>query len=242
MENLINYFSDSLAQNDIFTAMTLLHYWDGLVTTVHLVFLSLLIGLCLALPLGILQNSKKWWINKPVWLFVYVFRGTPLLVQLYLIYYGTAQIKGIQETIFWTILSEAFYPCLIAFVLNTAAYTTEIIRGAIEATPRGEIEAAKAYGMSRGLCLRRIILPNALRRALPAYSNEVIFMLHASAISSVVTIIDLTGAARDIYAKYYAPFEAFLFVAAIYLCLTFTLIYLFRKLEYRVMAHTRPLS
>lgn len=242
MESLINYFSDSLSQNDIFTATTLLHYWSGFTTTVQLVFLSLIIGLCIALPLGVLQNSKKWWINKPIWLFVYVFRGTPLLIQLYLIYYGTAQIKGIQDSVFWVILSEAFYPCLIAFALNTAAYTTEIIRGAIETTPRGEIEAAKAYGMNRWLCLRRIILPNALRRALPAYTNEVIFMLHASAISSVVTIIDLTGAARDIYARFYAPFEAFLFVAAIYLCLTFTLIFLFKKLEFKVMAHTRPLS
>lgn len=242
MESFIRSFEEQLATNDIFTAATLVHYWDGLVTTVHLVFLSLLIGLFIALPLGILQNSKKWWINKPIWLFVYVFRGTPLLVQLYLIYYGTAQITGIQDTIFWAVLSEAFYPCLIAFVLNTAAYTTEIIRGAIEATPKGEIEAARAYGMSKGLCMRRVILPNALRRALPAYSNEVIFMLHASAIASVVTIIDLTGAARDIYAKYYAPFDAFLFVAAIYLCLTFSLIFIFRQIEHRVMAHTRELS
>jgi arginine/ornithine transport system permease protein len=228
------------ANNEIFTPTTILHYWDGLVTTVHLVFLSLVIGLFIALPLGILQNSKSWWINKPIWLFVYVFRGTPLLVQLYLIYYGTAQITGIQDTIFWAVLSEAFYPCLIAFVLNTAAYTTEIIRGAIETTPKGEIEAAKAYGMSYWQSLRRVILPNALRRALPAYSNEVIFMLHASAISSVVTIVDLTGAARDIYAKYYAPFDAFLFVAAIYLCLTFSLIFIFNKVEHKIMAHTKP--
>lgn len=242
MEDLIRHFSTTLDQNDIFNTLTLLHYWSGLVTTVQLVFLSLLIGVCIALPLGILQTSKKWWINKPIWLYTYVFRGTPLLVQLYLIYYGTAQIKGIQDTIFWNILSEAFYPCLIAFVLNTAAYTTEIIRGAIENTPKGEIEAAKAYGMSYGKSLRRIILPNALRRALPAYANEVIFMLHASAIASVVTIVDLTGAARDIYAKYYAPFDAFLFVAAIYLCLTFTLIFLFNRLEKKIMAHTRPLS
>jgi arginine/ornithine transport system permease protein len=230
------------ANNEIFTPTTILHYWDGLVTTVHLVFLSLVIGLFIALPLGILQNSKSWWINKPIWLFVYVFRGTPLLVQLYLIYYGTAQITGIQDTIFWAVLSEAFYPCLIAFVLNTAAYTTEIIRGAIETTPKGEIEAAKAYGMSYWQSLRRVILPNALRRALPAYSNEVIFMLHASAISSVVTIVDLTGAARDIYAKYYAPFDAFLFVAAIYLCLTFSLIFIFNKVEHKIMAHTKPVS
>lgn len=230
------------ADNAIFNPTTLIHYWDGFVTTIQLVFLSLVIGLAISLPLAILRTSDNKWINFPIWAFVYFFRGTPLLIQLYLIYYGTAQISGIQETIFWEILSEAFYPCLIAFVLNTAAYTTEIIRGAIEATPKGEIEAGKAYGMNTRQRMARIILPNAMRRALPAYANEVIFMLHASSIASVVTIVDLTGAARDIYARYYAPFEAFLFVAAIYLCLTFTLLFIFRKIENKLMAHTRPIS
>ena len=231
-----------LETNEIFTPLTLLHYWDGFVTTVQLVFLSLLIGLIIAVPLGIMRSSTNPFISKPIWAYVYIFRGTPLLVQLYLIYYGTAQIQGIQDTVFWYILSEAFYPCLIAFVLNTAAYTTEIVRGAIASTPKGEIEAAKAYGMSWRQQMRRIILPSAMRRGLPAYANEVIFMLHASSIASVVTIVDLTGAARDIYARFYAPFEAFLFVAAIYLCMTFALIYLFRKIENRIMAHIKPLS
>ncbi|MCH2157494.1 MAG: ABC transporter permease [Oleiphilaceae bacterium] len=238
MEAFLSLFAD----NSIFNPPTLMHYWSGFVTTVQLVFLSLLIGFVISLPLAILRTSKNKWINLPIWAFVYFFRGTPLLVQLYLIYYGTAQITGIQQTFLWDILSEAFYPCLIAFVLNTAAYTTEIFRGAIEATPRGEIEAAKAYGMGAAKRMRRIILPGAMRRALPAYANEVIFMLHASSIASVVTIVDLTGAARDIYARYYAPFEAFLFVAAIYLCMTFTLIYIFRKVEDKIMAHTKPLS
>lgn len=238
MEAFLSLFED----NSIFNPTTLMHYGSGFVTTIQLVFLSLVIGLIIALPLGILRTSKNPFINKPIWVFVYFFRGTPLLVQLYLIYYGTAQIKGIQDTIFWHILGEAFYPCLIAFVLNTAAYTTEIIRGAIEATPKGEVEAAKAYGMNAWQRMRRIVLPSAMRRGLPAYANEVIFMLHASSIASVVTIVDLTGAARDIYARYYAPFEAFLFVAAIYLCLTFTLIYIFRQIENNIMAHTRPIS
>ncbi|WP_346299901.1 ABC transporter permease subunit, partial [Halomonas sp. BM-2019] len=109
-------------------------------------------------------------------------------------------------------------------------------------TPRGEIEAARAYGMSNALMMRRIILPSAFRRALPAYGNEVIFMLHASAIASVVTLMDLTGAARFVYARFYAPFEAFLFVAAIYLCLTFAILYFFRWLERRLLAHLRPQS
>lgn len=239
---MIDAFLALFAQNEIFNPPTLLHYWGGLVTTVQLVFLALLIGLVIALPLGILRASDNPWISRPIWLYTYAFRGTPLLVQLYLIYYGTAQIEGIQQSFMWEILSEAFYPCLIAFVLNTAAYTTEIIRGAIKSTPNGEIEAAKAYGMSWFLRLRRIVLPSAMRRGLPAYSNEVIFMLHASSIASVVTIVDLTGAARDIYARYYAPFDAFIFVACIYLCLTFLLIFTFRKLENKLMAHLKPLS
>ncbi|WP_220720771.1 ABC transporter permease [Agarivorans litoreus] len=231
-----------LANNDIFTLTTVLGYWDGLVMTVQLVFLSLILGLILAIPLAIMRASDNFLISRSVWVFTYVFRGTPLLIQLYIIYYGVTYIEGIQDSMFWPIVREAFYPCLLAFVLNTAAYTTEIFRGAIVATPRGEIEAAKAYGMSNGKAMRRIILPSALRRALPAYSNEVIFMLHASSIASVVTIIDLTGAARDVYAKYYAPFEAFTFAALIYLSVTFLLVYGFKHWEKRWHRHLRPLS
>lgn len=231
-----------LAGNDIFTATTLLHYLDGAITTVQLVFLSLVIGLLLAVPLAILRTTSSIAVSGPIWLFTYLFRGTPLLVQLYIIYYGVAQIPGIQGTFWWDLFREPFYPALIAFTLNTAAYTTEILRGALQSTPQGEIEAAKAYGMSWVLRVRRIVLPSAFRRALPAYSNEVIFMLHASAIASVVTIVDITGAARDIYSRFYAPFVAFSFAALIYLLLTFMLVYGFRRLEHRLMAHQRPVQ
>ncbi len=229
-----------LDQNDIFTSSTLFHYWEGLVTTVQLVFLSLVIGFCIALPLAVLRTNPRWWISGPVWLFTYLFRGTPLLIQLYIIYYGVAQIPGIQQTFWWLIFREPFYPALLAFTLNTAAYTTEIFRGALAATPKGEIEAAKAYGMSWFLRLRRIVIPSAARRAVQAYSNEVIFMLHASAIASVVTIVDLTGAARNIYSRFYAPFDAFLFVALLYMLLTFALVFAFRKLENHLLRHQRP--
>ncbi|SFR57913.1 amino acid ABC transporter membrane protein 2, PAAT family [Marinobacter daqiaonensis] len=229
-----------LDQNEIFTTMTMLEYWQGLVNTVQLVFLSLVIGLVVAIPLAILRTNRHWWISGPVWCYTYLFRGTPLLIQLYIIYYGLAQIPGIQETFWWAIFREPFYPALLAFTLNTAAYTTEIFRGAIAATPQGEIEAAKAYGMSWFLRLRRIVLPSAARRAVQAYSNEVIFMLHASAIASVVTIVDLTGAARNIYSRFYAPFEAFIAVALIYMALTFLLVFAFRKLENHLLRHQRP--
>jgi len=229
-----------LDQNDVFTTMTMLEYWNGLVQTVQLVFLSLVIGLLVAVPLAILRTNRRWWVSGPVWVYTYLFRGTPLLIQLYIIYYGLAQIPGIQETFWWSIFREPFYPALLAFTLNTAAYTTEIFRGAIAATPQGEIEAAKAYGMSWFLRLRRIVLPSTARRAVQAYSNEVIFMLHASAIASVVTIVDLTGAARNIYSRFYAPFEAFIGVALIYMALTFLLVFAFRKLENHLLRHQRP--
>ncbi len=219
---------------------TYLTYWDGTVITVQMVFLSLLVGGAIAVPLAILRTSKNRWINTPIWVFTYLFRGTPLLVQLYMIYYGVALIEGIQQTFWWTILKEAFYPCLIAFTLNTAAYTTEIFRGTIETTPRGEIEAAKAYGMSWGKRMQRIILPSAFRRAIPAYSNEVIFMLHASAIASTVTIADLLNAGRLIYARYYAPFDGFIFAGIIYLCLTFGILAVFKQLEKRMLGHLQP--
>ncbi|MBZ2168946.1 ABC transporter permease [Marinobacter sp. F4216] len=234
------FITEWLNQNEIFTAMTMMEYWDGLVSTVQLVFLSLVIGLVLAIPLAIMRTSKNHFVSGPVWIFTYVFRGTPLLIQLYIIYYGIAQIPGIQDTFWWDIFKEPFYPALLAFVLNTAAYTTEIIRGAIVATPNGEIEAAKAYGMNWFMRMRRIILPSAARRAVQAYSNEVIFMLHSSAIASVVTIVDLTGAARNIYSRFYAPFDAFIAVALIYMALTFLLVFLFRKLENHLLRHQRP--
>lgn len=226
-----------LDSNQIFTTATLLHYWDGFRVTVQLVFISLVVGLIFALPLAILRTSRNPWVSRPIWVYTYIFRGTPLLIQLYLIYYGVTFIPGIQESIFWFIMKDPIYPALLAFVLNTAAYTTEILRGAIVATPLGEIEAARAYGMNFAKTMRRIVLPSAFRRALPAYSNEVIFMLHASAIASTVTIIDLTGAAKDVYSQHYAPFPAFMFVGLIYLCLTFSILYTFKRLEKNLLAH-----
>src|SRR5690554_495888 len=204
MPDISLWFQELLAGNVIFTPQTLAYYWGGLVTTTQLVFLSLVIGLVMAVPLAIGRSSSRRWISLPIYAYTYVFRGTPLLIQLYIIYYGVVFFDGIQETFLWPLLREAFYPALIAFTLNTAAYTTEIFRGAIKATARGEIEAARAYGMSDALMMRRIILPSAFRRALPAYGNEVIFMLHASVIASVVTLMDLTGAARFVYARFYA--------------------------------------
>ncbi|MBL4293843.1 ABC transporter permease [Vibrio fluvialis] len=213
-------------------------YFSGLWTTVWLVGLSLVIGLSIAIPLAIARNSRNYVISTPAWGYIYFFRGTPLLVQLYLIYYGMDQFFPVKGTL-W---ENAWFCALVAFVLNTSAYTAEIIRGAINGLPKGEVEAAKAYGMGTWKTYRRVVLPSALRRALPAYSNEVIFMLHGSAVAGIVTIMDLTGAARLVNSRYYAPFESFLTAGLFYMSLTFMIIFCFKKAEKRFLAYLRPQS
>lgn len=220
-------------------------YADGLWLTLQLTVLSLLAGLLLAIPLAVLRISPRRGVSSPVWAFTYFFRGTPMLIQLLLIYYGLGQFDWIQaqwqaSNAFWLIFREPYGCALVTFTLNTCAYTTEILAGALRATPHGEIEAAQACGMSRVTMLRRILIPGALRRALPAYSNEAIFMLHGTAIASTVTLMDLTGAARNAYSQHFAPFEAFLFAGALYLTLTFSLVGLFRLAERRYLAHLQP--
>ncbi len=215
-------------------------YLEGLQTTAWLVSASLLIGLLLAVPLAVLRTSKRLAVQAPIRAYVYFFRGTPLLVQMFIVYYGFGQFDAIKTSFLWPLLKEAWFCALFTFTLNTGAYTTEIIRGAIEATPLGEIEAAKAAGMSRLLMLRRIVLPSAFRRALPQYSNEIIFMLHGSSIASVITIVDITGAARIINSRFYSPYEAFLTAAVFYMALTFLIVFLVKRLEIRWFAHLRP--
>ena len=215
-------------------------YFSGLWTTIWLVVTALVLGLLLAVPLGVMRTSPNPLINGPVWAYTYFFRGTPLFIQMSMIYFGMAQFEAVKASIFWPLLKEAWFCAVLAFTLNTAAYTAEIVRGTILATPRGEIEAAKACGMSPGLMLRRVLLPSAFRRALPAYGNEVIFMLHGSAVASLVTIADLTGVARLINSRFYAPYEAYLTVAAFYAALTFLIVWVFRRLEHRWHAHLRP--
>ncbi len=214
-------------------------YVQGLWITIQLVFLALCAGLVLAVPTALLLTSK----NPLVWglpyAYVYFFRGTPLLVQLFLIYHGMGQFETIRESFIWPIFREAYWCALIAFSLNTGAYTAEILRGAINQTPWGEIEAAKACGMRKVTRYRRIILPSAFRRALPAYGNEVIFMLHGSAVASIVTLVDILGAGRIVNARYFAPWEAYVTSGLFYLCLTFAIVYFFKLWERRWSAHLR---
>lgn len=213
-------------------------YIEGFKNTFILVSASLFIGLIFAIPLAAtLQTTKNIIILGIIRGYIYFFRGTPLLVQMFLIYYGLGQFEPLKASFLWVFFKEAYFCALLAFSLNTCAYTTEIIRGAIENTPHGEIEAAKAAGMSTFLRLRRIILPSALRRALPSYSNEIIFMLHGSSLASVITIVDLTGAARIINSRFYSPYEAFLTAAIFYMAITFLIVWLIKKLEVKWFAH-----
>ncbi|MDJ0955966.1 MAG: ABC transporter permease [Arenicellales bacterium] len=215
-------------------------YFEGLWVTIQLVTMALAIGLCLSVPIALLASSKNILVKALPQAFIYFFRGTPLLVQMFLIYYGFGQFEALRESFLWPIFREAYWCALIAFSLNTAGYTAEILRGAIAQTPFGEIEAAKACGMSSATIYRRIVLPSAFRRALPAYGNEVIFMLHGSALAGVITIVDLFGAARIVNSRYFVPFESFITAGLFYLVLTFTLVWLFKRLEHRWHAYLRP--
>ncbi len=229
----------------IFQPQNLLLYWNGLLETLRLLLISLVAGGLLTLPLTLMRVSSNPWLSKPVWLFTYIIRGTPLLIQVYMIYYGVAQLEWVQSL--WdttwplTWFKEPFFCAVFAFALNTCAYTVEMLAGAIRETPAGEIEAAQAAGFSKWGAMFRLILPSAMRRTLPGYSNEVIMMLHSTSLASVVpALYDLTSAASAIYKTYYLAFQPFIAVGLVYFVLTFSLIYVFRMLERRFLAYLRP--
>lgn len=210
---------------------------QGLKVCLILLVISVATGFVLSVPLAVARVSANPWLSRPVWLFTYVFRGTPLLVQLFVVYYGLAQFEAVRASPLWPLLREAWFCAWLAFAINTTAYTTEIFAGALRATPAGELEAARAYGL-RGIKLyTRILLPSALRRALPQYSNEVVGMMHATAIASTVTLVDVTRVARDVYSNHLLPAEAFGTAAVIYFALTFTLVGAFKLLERHFLRH-----
>ncbi|MDP6743772.1 MAG: ABC transporter permease [SAR324 cluster bacterium] len=215
-------------------------YLNGLLVTIQLVLIALVSGFGLAVPLALMAVSKNLFLRYPAKAYIYFFRGTPLLVQMFLLYYGMGQFEAIRESVFWMLFREAYWCAIIAFALNTAGYTAEILRGAIEQTPFGEIEAANASGMSKSTLYRRIILPGSFRRALPAYGNEVIFMLHGSALAGVITIVDLFGAAKIVNSRYFVPFESFITAGFFYLCCTFCIIWFFKWVEKHWYVHLRP--
>lgn len=209
------------------------------VVTIELVAISCVIGLMFGVVLGLMRLSKNPFISIPPFLYAFFFRGTPLLVQIFLIYYGLAQFKWVQESVLWEpVLSKPYWCAIIAFTLNTSAYISEIVRGAVLAIPAGELEAADALGMSHHQKLRRIILPRAFGIMVPAYTNEVIFMIKGSALASTIAIMDLTNQARSIIAQTYLTFEIFFAAGVIYLALTVMFLGVARVFERLINRHT----
>jgi len=211
---------------------------DGTLITVKITAASLVLGFLLAIPLAVLRVSKNPLIRWPIYGFNFYFRGTPLLVQIFLIYYGSGQFQDfLTDWGLWQFFREAWFCAILTLTLNTTAYSCEIFRGGIEGVPFGEIEAARACGMSGVVINRRIILPAALRIAWPAYTNEVVFLLQASSLVSVITLMDITGVARVIAARSFAFYEVFITAALIYLVLVYVVLFVFRRVENKLMRH-----
>ena len=204
---------------------------QGATLTLELTALSVIAGLIVAIPLGIARSSKLWYVRSLPYGYIFFFRGTPLLIQLFLVYYGLGQFEAVRESVLWPYLRDPFWCAVLTMTLHTAAYIAEILRGAIQAIPPGEIEAARALGMSRFKTLVHIVLPRAARIGLPAYSNEVILMLKASSLASTVTLLELTGMTRTIIARNYQTVDMFLIAGVIYLVMSFVLIQGFKLLE-----------
>lgn len=204
---------------------------DGLWLTLLLLVGSLLGGAVMAGPTTWMLLHRRRWVAAPARVYVWMFRGTPALVQLFVIYYGLAQFEWLRETAAWTLLREPFWCCILAFSLNSGAYTAEILRGAINGVPREQTEAARALGFGRVQIFRMITWPQALRLALPPYSNEVVGMMKTTALASTVTLADVTGIAETIAAETFAPYEVYLSATAIYLVLAFSLEAILRKME-----------
>ena len=204
---------------------------EGAALTIELVAFAVIAGLILALPMGIARASKHWYVRALPYGYIFFFRGTPLLVQLFLVYYGLAQFDIVRHGPLWPYQRDPYWCTVITMTMHTAAYIAEILRGAIQAVPPGEIEAARALGMSRGKTLLHIVLPRTARIGLPAYSNEVILMLKASSLASTVTLLELTGMTRTIIARTYQTVDMFLIAGVIYLVMSFVLIQGFKLLE-----------
>ena len=187
----------------IFRPESLAMYGEGILTTLGLLVSSLVVGGVMALAFALMLTGPWKWLQRVVGVYTFIVRGTPLLLQVYMIYYGLGQLEWIQarwDTVWpWTYFKEPFFCALLAFSLNTAGYTAEMLAGAIRETSAGEIESAQAFGMGRAQAMWRIVLPSAMRRTLPAYSNEVVMMLHATSLASAVpAMLDVTAAASRI--------------------------------------------
>ncbi|MDC1192520.1 ABC transporter permease [Candidatus Pelagibacter ubique] len=204
---------------------------NAAVITLKLLSASLIIGLFIGFLFAVLRLNKNLFINKFAYGYSYLFRGTPLLVQIFIIYYGFGQIEWLRSTFLWVILKEPYWCAIIAFALNTGAYTSEILRSAFQTIKPGIIEAGKSLGISSKIILYKIQIPVAIRQSLPAYGNEIILMMKGTSLASTVTLMDITGVAKHIVSTTYKPLEVFLLAGGIYLFMTFIIHNLIKYLE-----------
>ena len=204
---------------------------NAAVITLKLLSVSLIIGLFIGLFFAILRLNKNIFINRFAYGYSYVFRGTPLLVQIFIIYFGLGQIEYLRSTVLWVILKEPYWCAIIAFALNTGAYTSEILRSAFQTIKPGIIEAGKSLGISNKVIFYKIQIPIAIRQSLPAYGNEIILMMKGTSLASTVTIMDLTGVAKYIISTTFKPIEVFIVAGGIYLFMTFLIHNLIKFLE-----------
>jgi octopine/nopaline transport system permease protein len=207
--------------------------------TLSLAVTSIALGAVLALALAMARLSGIALLDWFARFYVFVFRGTPLLVQIFLIYYGLGQFPAVRHSIFWPVLRQPYWCAVLALTLNTASYASEIIRGGLLSVPAGQVEAARACGMSRMLMFRRIILPLAIRQALPGYGNEIISMVKATSLASIITLMEVTGVAAKIISETYRAIEVFIVAGAIYLVINFVLTRLVQLVEFWLSPHLR---
>ena len=204
---------------------------NATLVTLKLLSLSLIFGLILGLFFAILRLNKNIFLNKFSYFYSYVFRGTPLLVQIFIIYFGLGQIEFLRSSFLWIILKEPYWCAIIAFSLNTGAYTSEILRSAFETINKGFIEAGDSLGIPKKIIFYKIQIPIAIRQSLPAYGNEIILMLKGTSLASTVTLMDLTGVAKYIISTTFKPIEVFIVAGGIYLFMTFIIHNFIRYLE-----------
>ena len=201
------------------------------VITLKLLSVSLVIGLFIGLIFAILRLNKNIFISRFAYGYSYIFRGTPLLVQIFIIYFGLGQIEYLRSTVLWVILKEPYWCAIIAFALNTGAYTSEILRSAFQTIKPGLIEAGKSLGISNKIIFYKIQIPIAIRQSLPAYGNEIILMMKGTSLASTVTLMDLTGVAKYIISTTFKPVEVFIVAGGIYLFMTFIIHNMIKYLE-----------
>jgi octopine/nopaline transport system permease protein len=211
----------------------------GVPLTLQLAAVSLAAGAVLALLLALMRSSRVFLLDRFARFYVFLFRGSPLLVQIFLIYYGLGQFAWIRASLLWPFLRKPFWCAVLALTLNTAAYASEVVRGGLLSVPHGQIEAARAVGMSRLLLFRRVVLPLALRQALPAYGNEIVLMVKATSLASIITLLEITGIAAKIISETYRAIEVFVVAGALYLGINVVLTRLLLLLERRL---TRDLA